>query len=175
MRAHQRQANHEENIMRNGKIGLAAAALMAAGVLAAPAARAQLSGMLQGAMGGGQSGTSGMGMSNGMGSTLGSGMGMPALGAAPPTNLAGILQYCIQNNYLGGVSPSSASSVQQSLLNKYTGSSSAPQSDSGFASGSNGILDTGNGNSLSLGGSGLKAQLTRKICGQVLQHAQSLL
>ena len=169
--------------MRKGIIGLAAAALMAVGVLAAPAARAQLSGMLQGAMGGGQSGTSGMGMGSGigngmgsgMGNGLGGGMGMPSLGATPPTNLAGILQYCIQNNYLGGVSPSSASSVQQSLLNKYTGSSSAPESNSGFASGSNGILDTGNGNSMSLGGGGLKAQLTQKICGLVLQHAQSML
>lgn len=164
--------------MRKGKISLAAAAIVMAGVLAAPAARAQLSGMLQGAMGGGQSGTSGtsgMGMGGAMGNALGGGMGMPSLGATPPTNLAGILQYCIQNNDLGGVSASSASSVQQSLLNKYTGSSSAPASNSGFAAGSNGILDTGNGNSMSLGGGGLKAQLTQKICGMVLQHAQSML
>ncbi|WP_366523570.1 DUF2501 domain-containing protein [Acidocella sp.] len=37
------------------------------------------------------------------------------------------------------------------------------------------MLDTGNGNTMSLGGSGLKAQLTQKICDQVLQHAQSML
>ena len=164
--------------MRKGKFSFAAAAFAAVGILSAPAAQAQLSGMLQGALGGGQSSpaTPGMGSMGGMGNSMGSGMGMPSLGAAPPTNLAGILQYCIQNNYLGGgVSPSSASSVQQSLLDKYTGSSSAPESNSGFASGSNGILDTGNGNSMSLGGSGLKAQLTQKICDQVLQHAQSML
>ncbi len=102
---------------------------------------------------------------------MGAGMGMPSLSAAPPSNVAGLLQYCIQNNYLGGVSASSASSVRQSLLSKYTGSAS----DSGYASGSNGMLDTGNGNSFSLGGTGLKAQLTQKICAQVLQHAQSML
>ena len=166
--------------MRKGKFGFAAAAFVAVGVLAAPAARAQISSMLQGAMGGGQSSpaTSGLGgMGNmSMGSAMGSGLNLPTLGAAAPTNLAGILQYCIQNNYLGGgVSASSASSVQQSLLRKYTGSSSAPASNSGFASGSNGILDTGNGNAMRLGGSGLKAQLTQKICDQVLQHAQSML
>ncbi|MDD2794682.1 DUF2501 domain-containing protein [Acidocella sp.] len=163
--------------MRKGKFGFAAAAVVAVGVLAAPAARAQLSGMLQGAMGGGQSSPATSGLGNmSMGSAMGSGLNLPTLGAAPPTNLAGILQYCIQNNYLGGgVSASSASSIQQSLLRKYTGSSSAPEANSGFASGSSGILDTGNGNTMSLGGSGLKAQLTQKICDQVLQHAQSML
>jgi hypothetical protein len=60
-------------------------------------------------------------------------------------------------------------------LSKFTSSSSDPTSNSGFTSGSNGVLDTGGGNSMSLGGSGLKAQMTQKICGQVLQHAQSLL
>ncbi|GLR65521.1 hypothetical protein GCM10010909_01990 [Acidocella aquatica] len=167
--------------MRKGKISFAAGLLLAAGIFAAPQARAQISGMLQGAMGGGQNepATPGLGGMGGMGSMGGAGMGgmgMPSLGAAPPANIAGILQYCIQNNYLGGgASQSSASSVQQSLLSKYTGSSSDPSSNSGFTSGSNGILDTGNGNSMPLGGSGLKAQLTQKICDQILQRAQSML
>lgn len=158
--------------MKKTGIGLALTSFFALGLLGAPHARAQLSNMMQGAMGGGGSGASGLG---GMG-----GMSMPSLGSASPTNLAGVLQYCVQNNYLGGAanssdSAASASSVKQSLLSKFTGSSSDPASNSGFTSGSNGVLDTGGGNSMSLGGSGLKQQMTQKICGQVLQHAQSLL
>jgi hypothetical protein len=47
--------------------------------------------------------------------------------------------------------------------------------NSEFTSGSNGALDAGGGNAMSLGGSGLKAQMSQKICGKVLQHAQSML
>ena len=150
---------------------------LAIGLLAAPMAQAQLSGMMQNVMGNGSgssSGSGGSGMMSGLGG-LG-GMSTPSLGGTPPTNLAGVLQYCIQNNYLGGAnSASSASSLKQSLLSKFTGSSATPTSNSNYASGSNGLLNTGNGNSMSLGGSGLKAQLTQKICGAVLQHAKSLL
>ncbi len=143
---------------------------LAIGLLAAPVAQAQLSGMMQNVMGN-NANSGGSGMMSGLG-----GMSTPSLGATAPTNLAGVLQYCIQNNYLGGAgSASSATSLKQSLLSKYTGSSATPTSNSNYTSGSNGLLNTGNGNSLSLGGSGIKAQLTQKICGAVLQHAKSLL
>ena len=158
--------------MKKTGISLALASVFALGLLGAPHARAQLSNMMQGAVGGSNSGASGM---DGMG-----GLSMPELNSANPTNLAGVLQFCVQNNYLGSTtngndSAASASSVKQSLLSKFTGSSSDPTSNSDFTSGSNGVLDTGGGNSMSLGGSGVKAQVTQKICGQVLQHAQSLL
>jgi hypothetical protein len=149
-----------------------AVALVVAGVFAgtrmvAPA-EAQLSNMMPG-MGG-----SGSGMSMpGIGSLGG---GVPSVSSASPTNLAGVLQYCVQNNYLGGASASSASSVKDSLLSKFGGgSSSAPGSDSGYSSGSSGILDTGNGQTATLGGGGLKAEITQKVCAQVLSHSKSLL
>jgi hypothetical protein len=124
-------------------------------------ARAQMSNMLNGAMG---SGMSSMG-----------GMSLPSVGAASPTNLAGLLQYCVQNNYLGGGSAASAGSVKDSLLSKFTGSTAAPASNAGFTSGINGVLDTGNGQSTTLGGTGIQAQVTQKVCGEVLSHAKSLL
>ncbi len=149
--------------MKKSLIYLAAACLVAA---AFGPADAQMMNMLNNATG--SSGSMG-----GLGSM--GGMSIPSLGSTTPTNLAGVLQYCVQNNYLGGASASSASSVKDSLLSKFTGSSSDPSSNTGFTSGSNGILNTGNGQSTTLGGTGLKAQLTQKLCGQVLKHGQSLL
>jgi hypothetical protein len=144
-------------------------------------AGAQLSNMMQGALG--QSapaaptgGMSGMGSMPGMGS-MGSmgGMGLPSVGAASPTNLAGVLQYCIQNNYLGGADAASSGSVQSGLLSKFTGSSNPPSNNSAFSAGSAGELSTGNGQQFALGGSGIRAQMTQKVCDQVLKHGQSML
>jgi hypothetical protein len=96
------------------------------------------------------------------------GGGMPSVGQASPGNMAGVLQYCIQNKYVGG---GGAASVKESLLGKVTGRSN----DSGYRDGSSGLLQTGEGQSYSLGGDGIKAQITQKLCDQVLQHAKSLL
>jgi hypothetical protein len=96
------------------------------------------------------------------------GGGMPSVGQARPGNMAGVLQYCIQNKYVGG---GGAASVKESLLGKVTGRSN----DSGYRDGSSGLLQTGEGQRYSLGGDGIKAQITQKLCDQVLQHAKSLL
>ena len=120
------------------------AALIAA---SSGAAQAQLLDQLKGAVGGG---------------------GMPSVGQAGPSNTAGVLQYCIQNKYVGA---GGASSIKDSLLSKVPGQSN----DSGYRQGSSGILQTGNGQDFSLGGDGIKAQITQKVCEQILQHAKSLL
>lgn len=132
-------------------------------------AGAQMSNMLNNTM---NSTGSGMSMP-GMGSM--GGMSLPSVSSASPTNLAGLLQYCVQNNYLSGGSADAASSAKESLLSKFTGSSSDPTSNTGFTSGSTGVLDTGNGQSTTLGGSGIKAQVTQKVCSEVLSHAKSML
>jgi hypothetical protein len=118
------------------------------GVVAMPGApaKAQLLDQLKGAAGG----------------------GMPSVGQAGPGNTAGVLQYCIQNKYVGG---GNASSVKDSLMSKVAGQSN----DSSYREGSNGLLQTGNGQSYSLGGDGIKAQITQKVCDQILQHAKSFL
>ncbi len=146
---------------------------IAAGGLALVAvpARSQLLDSLRGAAGsgsGGGAGGPGGGLASGLGSGLG-GMSTPSVGSASTGNLAGVLRYCVRNNYLGGTG---ASSVESGLVGKLgPGATSSRQ----FTSGDQGTLQTGGGQSTSLGGGGLKAKLTHKVCGQVLQHARSLM
>lgn len=123
-------------------------------------AQAQLMDQLKGAVGSGQNGSSG-------GGVLGSG-GLPSVGQASPSNTAGVLQYCIQNKYVGS---GGAASVKDSLMSK----AGQGTNDIGYKAGSSGQLQTGNGQNFSLGGDGVKAQITQKLCEQVLQHAKSLL
>ena len=117
-------------------------------------AHAQLMDQLKGAMGMGQGGGA---------------LAVPSVNQASPSNIAGVLQYCVRNNYVSGTS---ASSVKDSLVSKVTGPGRAP--DSQFRQGSSGVLDTGNGSNFSLGG-GIKKQVTKKVCDLALSHAKSLL
>jgi Protein of unknown function (DUF2501) len=119
-------------------------------------AQAQLLDQLKGAVG--QSGASAI-------------PGLPSVDQASPSNTAGVLQYCVRNNIVSGAS---ASSVKDSILSKVTGSGHGAN-DAGFKAGNDGVLQTGSGQGYSLGGSGIKAQATQKVCDLVLQHAKSLL
>ena len=103
-----------------------------------------------------------------VGGELPGGGGIPSVTRASPGNLAGVLQYCVQNNYLGG---EAASSVKDSLLRRVTGGGS----NSSFQAGSGGLLETGNGQNFGLGGGGLKQEIVQQVCNQVLAHAKSLL
>ena len=98
-------------------------------------------------------------------------------------NVTGLLQYCVQNNYLGG--DSGAAGIKDKLLGKMGGSSSTPMaggdtsaskgnmlsrltggsngsaqgggaatSDPGYLSGAKGILQTGSGKSVDLASAG---------------------
>lgn len=121
------------------------AALVAIG--AAPAAQAQLLDQLKGA-----------------GSSA-----LPSVGQQGAGNTAGVLQYCVKNNYLDG---KSADPVRNSLMSHIPGQSS----DSSYRQGSQGMVETGTGQNYSLGGTGsFKEQAARQLCDQVLQHARSLL
>jgi hypothetical protein len=157
--------NHPPSIrfrtLRTGVLGLAILGFVQ---LTASSGRAQLLDQLKGAAGAGKS--DGGGMLGGLG---GAG-GVPSVSQTSPSNTAGVLQYCVRNNYVGG----GASSVKDSLVSKMTGSGQTTN-DSGYKAGSNGMLDTGNGQSYSLGGGGIKAQVTQKVCDLILQHAKSLL
>lgn len=118
---------------------------------------------LPGGLGTGQSGGNVLG---GLGEVGG---GLPSVTQAGPANTAGVLQYCIQNNYL---SSGVAGTAKNALLGKVHGSG---QTSSDFRGGSSGLLQTGNGQTFSLGGGGIKSQVTHKVCDMVLQHAKSLL
>lgn len=89
-------------------------------------------------------------------------------------NVAGLLQYCVKNNYLGG--DSGASGIAGKLIGKTQGGTS----DSGYLSGAKGLLQGGDGkttdlNSVGGGNSDLKSKITTKACGVVLNQGKSFL
>ena len=101
--------------------------------------------------------------------------GMAGLGNAPLTsgsmgNVAGLLQYCIGNNYLGG---DSAASVKDQLMGKLSGDNKTQNPD--YSDGQKGLLHGSDGKLMSLGGGGLKAELTKKACDAILTQAKSFL
>jgi len=107
------------NARRRRGLGTTAAVLAAVLALAAPA-RAQTLAQLTDMLGG-------------VGKSLGglSG-GLPSVDQASPSNIAGVLQYCVKNKYLGG----NAQSAGSSLLGKLTGSKKASSDDGAFKAGS---------------------------------------
>ncbi|WP_459624937.1 YjjA family protein [Burkholderia sp. 3C] len=155
--------------IRTGR-AIAAGALIGLS-LTATGAYAQLGDMLKQAGSGTTQNSGGLAGNLGGLSGLGGALGGGGSSLMPSSlgNVAGVLQFCIQNQYLGG---GSAGSVKDQLLGKLGGN---PQSDSGFTSGSSGILDAGNGKTLDLSGAGVKQQLTKQVCDKVLTQAKSLL
>jgi len=125
-----------------------------AALIVAAGSHAQMLDAVKGAMGGG--GTAGA---------------MPDLGTVGTGNLAGVIGYCARNNYLGG---GDAAGIQDKLLGKLGGEQQA-QSDPGYQEGLGGVLGGQSGTKMELGGDGLKAQLTEKVCDQVLEYGKSSL
>ncbi|WP_331000159.1 YjjA family protein [Acetobacter garciniae] len=138
------------------------ACLTAIGVLTSSAHAQSMPGMgsAENAMGGMSSG----GMGSGMGSGMMSGM-LPNVSSASSGNIAGVLSYCVQNNYLSG---SGATSALSGLTSK-----AGLTSSSDYTSGQKGQLLTGESNPFSL--STLKSGLKQKVCNMVLSRAQNLL
>ncbi|WP_306431396.1 DUF2501 domain-containing protein [Bordetella genomosp. 4] len=130
-----------------------------------------------------QTGSSSGGITQGLGGALGGSGGgnsssvLSAItgGSASSStagNAAGVLEFCIKNNYLSG---NDASSVKDQLMGKLGGSAKA-SSDAGYSKGSSGVLTTSNGASLDLSsGGGMKEEITRKACDQVLDQSKSFL
>lgn len=85
-------------------------------------------------------------------------------------NVAGLLEFCIRNNYLGG---KGVASVKDSLVGKLPGRS--PRTDPDYDSGSRGILNSSDGGRFDLAGGGFKKQVTKQICDQILAQGKSLL
>ena len=137
--------------------------MLIVGFLPFSVAQAQLGDMLKQ---GGSTGSGGLGNLGGMGGALSG----ESLTSGSIGNVAGVLEYCIKNNYLSG---SSASSVKNSLMSKLPGGSSS--SDKNYSDGSRGILNSSNGKSLDLSGGGLKEQVTKQICDRILAQGKSLL
>ncbi|MDH6168196.1 hypothetical protein M2282_003347 [Variovorax boronicumulans] len=101
-------------------------------------------------------------------SSQGSNLGfkMPALGSSTIGSAAGVLQYCVKNNYLGG----DAASVKDKLLAKITGQK---QQEKNFESGAKGLLKGGDGKTLNM--KILSSKVKEKACDYVLKNATSLI
>lgn len=140
---------------------LATAAILVAAVLPATFAHAQLGDLLKQGQSGGSSGG---GLAD-----LGGALSGKSMMAGSTGNVAGVLQFCIKNNYLDG---NAASSVKDRVLGKLSGK---PSSDQGYNEGEKGILSSGDGKKLDLSGGGLKAKVTRQVCDQILAQGKSLL
>jgi len=88
-------------------------------------------------------------------------------------NAAGIVEFCVKNNYLSG---DAASTVKDQLMGKLGGDSESDKDKGDFADGAKGLLKTGDGNSVDLAQMGnLKKSVTEKACSSVLDHAKSFL
>lgn len=145
----------------------AVATLLVAALFPVASAHAQLGDLLDKAKSAGSgAGADAVGGSGGLGGLLGG----QAMTAGSTGNVAGILEFCIRNNYLKG---NAASGVKDALMGKLPGGSA--KSDSGYGDGAKGILNSASGNKVDLGGGGLKAEVTRQVCDTVLSQAKSLL
>jgi hypothetical protein len=101
-------------------------------------------------------------------SSQGSNLGfkMPAIGSSTIGSAAGVLQYCVKNNYLGG----DEASVKDKLLAKITGQK---QQEKNFESGAKGLLKGGDGKTLNM--KILSSKVKEKACDYVLKNATSLI
>ncbi|SEA74209.1 DUF2501 domain-containing protein [Variovorax sp. YR216] len=100
----------------------------------------------------------------------GAGSGTGSMASGSLGNAAGVLEYCLKNNYLSGAN---ASSVKDQLMSKIPGGQ--PAKDTGYVDGSKGILTNSDGKKMDLTGGGLKAELTKKACDFVLNQAKSMI
>ena len=102
---------------------------------------------------------------------LAGGGDMSSLASGSAGNAAGIVEYCLKNNFLGG---DAASSVKDRLMGKVTGGSDNDKAD--YADGAKGLVKTGDGKSVDIGKLGeMKKSVTKKACESVLDHAKSFL
>lgn len=148
---------------------VAAASLLAVALFPVTSAQAQLGDLLDKAKSAGAGASGNAGGSGALGG-LGGVLSGQSITAGSTGNVAGLLEFCIKNNYLKG---NSVSGIKDALMGKLPGS--AAKSDSGYGDGAKGILNGASGNKLDLGGGGLKAQVTKQVCDKVLSQAKSLL
>jgi hypothetical protein len=92
---------------------------------------------------------------------------MPSIGQGTIGNAAGVLQYCVKNNYL---SADAAGGLKDKLLGMVTGQK---QQQAGYASGAKGLLMGDDGKSFNL--KAVSGKLKTKACDYVLKNASSLL
>lgn len=94
------------------------------------------------------------------------GYAMPSMGQSSMGNAAGVIQYCVKNNYLAG---GDANALKDKLIGRITGQK---KQETGFAAGAKGMLMGSDGKSFNL--KGISSTLKEKACDYVLDNAKSL-
>ena len=131
---------------------------------------------LRGQLGGGatesSSSASGLGgmLGGSGGSSALSALGLGNLSSGTASNAAGVLTYCMKNNYLNA---DKAAAVKDQLLGKMGLGQKEEPKDEGFLSGATGMITGKDGKSFSL--DKVKGNLKEKACDLVLDNAKSLL
>lgn len=120
------------------------------------------------------SGSPGLGSMLGAGSGSGAGAGaLTALGLSPSAtagNAAGVITYCMKNNYLNA---DKAAQVKDQLLGKLGMKKQEEPKDKGFQGGLAGLVTGADGKSFSI--DRLKGSLKEKACDFVLDNAKNLI
>jgi hypothetical protein len=132
------------------------AGLLLAVVLPAGLAHAQLEGLM------GKGGSKQLG---------GLASGVPGqLTSGSMGNVAGMLQYCVTNNYLGG---EDVNSVKEKLMGKLPGGTASK--DPGYNDGTKGVLHSSTGQQVDLSKGGLQEQVSKEVCDTMLKQGKSFL
>lgn len=149
-------------------------ATVAAGAFSAHASG--LGDALRGQLGGGaaesSSSASGLGgmLGGSGGSSALSALGLGNLSSGTASNAAGVLTYCMKNNYLNA---DKAAQVKNQLLGKLGLSQKEEPKDQGYQNGLMGMVTGADGKSFSL--DKVKSNLKEKACDFVLDNAKSLI
>ncbi|CUA91605.1 DUF2501 domain-containing protein [Comamonas thiooxydans] len=147
--------------------------------VAAAAFSAHASGLgdaLRGQLGGGaaesSSSASGLGgmLGGSGGSSALSALGLGNLSSGTASNAAGVLTYCMKNNYLNA---DKAAQVKNQLLGKLGLGQKEEPKDQGYQNGLMGMVTGADGKSFSL--DKVKSNLKEKACDFVLDNAKSLI
>jgi hypothetical protein len=144
---------------------IAVAAAMFGLIAAMAPANAQVEDLLKHGQSSGGTSASGLGKLGGLGGALSGG----SLASGSTGNVAGLLEFCVKNNFLSG---QDSASVKDKLMGKLGGT---PPPESGYEEGTQGVLKSGDGKQVDLSGGGLKEQATKQICDKVLAQAKSML
>lgn len=98
------------------------------------------------------------------------GLGLPSLASGSASNVAGVLEYCIKNNYL---KKANVSNLKDGLMSKAGLGKTEPEKDNSYASGLSGMLMGGDGKAFNL--NSIQGSVKEKACDYVLDNATSLL
>lgn len=160
--------------MKNSTLAALLCALLGLGAL--PAHASGLGDTLRSELGGSKpasdSGATGLGGMLGAGSGAGAGA-LTALGLSPSAtagNAAGVITYCMKNNYLNA---DKAAQVKDQLLGKLGMQKQQEPEDKGFQGGLAGLVTGADGKSFSI--AKLKGSLKEKACDFVLSNAKNLI